>query len=771
LEQLAALARTDVNGKVHFSARNYGNKQEKGVLNMKISRRLIQDAAWDWRTVPGIFILVLAVISTGYGQEKQKTPPDGQEAVELSGVEVRSTRIKEPKQTEVKGTAADGYRVSQVTVGPFGEASVKDTPLAISTVSSEFLENAMVNSTTDALKYVPTVQISTGGSQITPYFAIRGFSASTWTFNMGLDGMRSFDIYEPMEDKERIEVLSGTNSFFYGITNPAGIVNYALKRPSKEPIERVTVSNFDQQFLAHVELGGPVRPSLGDKLDYRVNLLYGNAGQTAVENQSQERYLASGALAWQLGSKTTISLDSSWSKRNLRYAQALFMPSTTTGIPSAPEINKNWGAPYTGAWDWTTRIGVGVVSQLSNAITLRGAFRFSDINRKFLLNRQVWQNKALDYKWREDSAGPYDTYVPQFNLFADMKIKTGPVNHLLAAGGGIDSYDVENNHSRSQTFATKYSSNLYGTPWYPAYALPNAGTSTKETTVYENLMLFDRATAGNHLAFTAGLSLSRVNDKTTSISAGNVSSVSKYDDHAFTPNVSVSYKPVGFVTAYYSFGKGLQTGLVVPSGYTNTGTSFAPFVSKQHEVGVKAEISRMEVNLALFHIQQANSYTVTSGADSTYYQDGSVVNQGMELGFSGRLGNSLTLGGGYSLIDASVAKSSSASLTDKAPQGVAGQLGRLSAEYMIPHLRGLSLTAGVYSTGNTWVDAANTLSIPTAITADTGFRYDAKLVGRPVIMRLNIGNFTAHNYWTTRSGILYPGSPSAVAGSITVARF
>jgi iron complex outermembrane recepter protein len=738
---------------------------------MNILRRFTRDAVRDWRMVPGILVLVLTVVATGRSQEKQKIPPQEQDAVELSGIEVKSTRIKKPQHTEATGTTADGYRVSQVTVGPFGEASIKDTPLAISTVSSEFLENAMVNSTTDALKYVPTVQISTGGSQITPYFAIRGFSASTWTFNMGLDGMRSFNIYEPMEDKERIEVLNGTNSFFYGITNPAGIINYVLKRPSKTPIERVTLSSFDQQFLAHVELGGPISHLSGDKLNYRVNLLYGNDGQTAVKDQSQERFLASGALAWQLGSQTTISLDSSWSKRNLRYAQALFMPSTTTGIPSAPDISKNWGAPYTGAWDWTARVGVGAVSRLSNAVTLRGTFRFSDINRKFFLNRQVWQNKALDYKWREDCAGPYDTYVPQFNLFADVKIKTGMVNHLLAVGGGIDSYDVENNHSRSQTFATKYSSNLYGIPQYPAYALPSAGTSTVETTVYENLMLFDRATVGNHLAFTAGLSLSRVNDKTTNISSSSVSTVSKYDDHAFTPNVSVSYKPAGSVTAYYSFGEGLQVGLVVPAGYTNTGTSFAPFVSKQHEIGIKTEISRMEVNLALFHIQQANSYTVTSGSNSTYYQDGSVVNQGMELGFSGKLGDSLTLNGGYSLIDASVSKSSSTSLTGKAPQGVAGQLGRLSTEYAVPRLHGLSLTAGVYSTGNTWVDATNTLSIPTAVTGDAGFRYDARLVGRPVTMRLNIGNFSAHNYWTTRSGILYPGSPSTVAGSITVARF
>jgi iron complex outermembrane recepter protein len=713
-----------------------------------------------------LFCLSFSSFSYGVDGPQEKTSTESKEDVELSGIEVKSTKIKIPE-----GAASEGYRVDKVSVGPLGEVSEKDAPYAISTVSSEMIENTMATNTAEAVKYLPTVQVTTGGSQITPYFAIRGFSASTWTYNIALDGMRSFDIYEPLEDKERIEQLSGTNSIFYGITNPAGIVNYVLKRPTGISLARLSVDNYDQQFYTHLELGGQVKKAFGKELEYRLNLLYGDAGEAGVEHQTQERYLASGAMDWHTGKYTTVSLDASWSKRDLDYAQPLFMPSTASGVPAAPDTNKNWGAPYTGAWDTTTRVGLKVATRLTDVFSLRSNYRFTDIKRRYFLNRIVFQNKALSYRWRVDSQTLADTYVPQFNLYADAKFTTGPVRHVVTFGGSVDYFDTDNNGYRGTTYPTIYPATLYGTPSYRPYTLPPAGTSTAQTTTYENALIVDRIEIGKHWAALAGGSLSRVNDRLTSVTAANVSSVTKYDDYAFTPNVALSFKPINAVTTYYSFGQGLQEGSVVPSGSTNAGTIFSPFVSNQNEIGVKTQFSRVNANVALFRIQQANQYTTTSNSLTTYHQDGRTINKGAELTVSGKLTDSLTFNGGYTLTDAKIDKTSSTALQGKVAQGAAEQTGRLYLEYALPAIRNLILTGGVSFTGNTWVDASNTMSVPVAHPADAGLRYQTRLFGRDTVMRLDLNNFTGENYWTTRSGILYPGSPRIVTGSITVARF
>lgn len=687
-------------------------------------------------------------------------------AFELSGVEVRASRIKASR-----GTAADGYRVDRVSVGPLGEASGKETPFSISTVSGDMIENTMATNTIEALKYLPTVQSNTGASQITPYFTIRGFSASTWTYNMALDGMRSFDIYQPLEDKERIELLSGTNSFLYGITNPAGIVNYVLKRPTDTPMMYITLGNYDQQFYTHLDAGGPVRGIMNNRLNYRLNLLYGTPGDTGVEHQTQERFLASGALDWHVGRDTTVSLDASWSKRNLDYAQALFMPSAASGIPSAPDASRNWGAPYTGAWDSTTRVGAGLNSRLNDIFALRSNFRYSDIKREYFLNRQVWQNSALDYRWRVDSQAPFHTDVIQYDLYMDAEFRTGPLNHKVTFGGSLDCFDSGNNGYRGTTYATVYPSDLYGTPSYRPYSLPPRGTSTSQKTIYNNVLVADNIALGEHWSLLVGGSWSRVDDRLTSLSASDVKTINKYADYAFTPAVALSFKPVRQVIAYISYGQGLQQGTVVPAGAVNAGQMFSPFVSDQIEFGIKTEIGRMSINTSLFRIEQANQYTTGSGASTLYHQDGKAVNQGVEFVLSGKVTDDLALNGGFTFIDAKVDKAASAALQGKVPQGVAEESGRLYAEYALPFVPGLTLTGGMSFTGRTWVNAANTLSVPAVVTADAGLRLERNIFGKDTVMRLNISNLTGENYWTTRSGILYLGSPRIVTGSVTVAMF
>lgn len=666
-------------------------------------------------------------------------------------------------QAAADGSAAQGYRVERVRLGPLGEADLQDTPFTINAVSSDLIRNSGATNTTEALKYVPTIYSSTGASQLTPYFSMRGFSASTWTYNMALDGLRSFDIYQPLEDKERIEVLSGASGFLYGITSPAGMINYVSKRPVSKPLGELTVGTYDQQIYSQLDLGGPIVAN--PDLAYRLNLAYGDKGQTAVQGQSQERHLVSGAIDWHLAPATLLSLDASHSQRDLKYAQTLFMTTAAIGIPKAPDTSKNWGAPYTGASDATSRLGAALEHRFNDIFTLRAQARYSDIEREYFLNRQVWQNKNLDYKWRVDSQEHFHTTVGQFQVFLDANFTTGPLQHQLSVGADLDHFDSANNGYRGTTYSTVYAGNLYGTPDYRDWSLPPKGTSTAQETTYSTLLLSDRLNLGEHWSLLLGLNHASIDDRLTSTTAAGVSSTVAYETSKTTPAMALSFKPVPSVTTYVSYVEALQQGFVAGSTTSNAGEIFAPFVSKQREVGAKATLGGIGLNLAWFDIDQANQYV--DPATNRASQDGRETHRGWEFSLTGKLSERLRLTGGFTVLEARIDKA--AANVGKTPQGVPENMARLYAEYDLPFVAGLTLNGGASYTGKIPWDAANTLYVDAVTVYDAGLRYRTKLAGKDTTWRLNVANLSDKNYWTTRSGILYPGAPRTLSASLTLA--
>ncbi|WKN20214.1 TonB-dependent siderophore receptor [Azotobacter vinelandii] len=678
-------------------------------------------------------------------------------------LELGETRIVDDQLAD--GSAELGYRVESIQLGPLGNGKLQDTPFSINTVSGELIRNTQATNTTEALKYVPTVYSNTGASQITPYFTLRGFTASTWTYNMAVDGMRNFDVYQPMEDKERIEVLNGANGFLYGITSPAGMINYTLKRPTKRTLREFTLGTYDQQVYGHLDLGG----SLTDDLRYRLNLLQSDEGDTnGIDDQSQERHLYSGALDWQVSPDTLLMLDASRSRRDLEHAQALFMTSAAIGIPSAPNMAKNWGAPYTGAMDATNRFGIGLETRLNDVFSLRAKARYSRIERSYFLNRLSFVNKDLDYRWRVDSQEEFDTLVKQYNLFLDANFSTGPLQHLFTVGLTRDSYDSADTGYRGTTYATVYPGNLHGNTGYPAWTEPPRGTSTSQETHYTTLIFAERISIGDKWTIMIGGTRARVDDRSTSRSATGVETTTRYDEQEFSPAYSIAFKPIPAVTAYASYVESLQQGMVAGATQANAGEVFSPYVSKQKEVGLKATLGNMDLSLAWFHIEDANQNVDTATNVAT--QDGKAIHKGWEFSATGRLTERLTLTGGYTKLDARIDRASANE--GKTPQGVPESMAKLYAEYDLPGSTshsGLTLTGGVTYTEEVPWDASNTLYVHSVTLWDAGLRYRARIRDKDTTWRLSVSNLTDKDYWTTRSGILYLGAPRTVSLSSTVA--
>jgi iron complex outermembrane receptor protein len=200
--------------------------------------------------------------------------------------------------------------------------------------------------------------------------------------------------------------------------------------------------------------------------------------------------------------------------------------------------------------------------------------------------------------------------------------------------------------------------------------------------------------------------------------------------------------------------QGLEAGTVIATQFnglpvTNGGQSDAPTLDRQYELGAKAQLGESLVTLALFDINRATAVFVLN-ADDTYtsLRGAREEHKGAELGISGKVTPDLTLWGGATWFSAKITREpDDPTLVGKVPVGVARSLAKVYGEYALRAVPGLALTAGVYYTGNQWVDAPNTATIPSFTTADIGARYETRVYGRPTILRFNVSNLADKDYW------------------------
>ncbi|HBE76196.1 MAG TPA: TonB-dependent siderophore receptor [Firmicutes bacterium] len=680
----------------------------------------------------------------------EKVSDQNSDSVPVTDVEVTDTK--------------EGSRNNQVQAGPLGEQDSKSMPYSINTVTSGSISNSQAQSSSDALKYIPTVQNTTGGSRVTDYYVIRGFTSSVWTNNTAVDGMKSYDNIEPIEDKEKIEVLSGANGLIYGITSPGGMINYITKRPTDTPLTDITVGDYGgAQAYVHGDFGGPLDEN--KKLDYRLNVLYVDNGEVGIEHQTNQRDLISGALDWHLNSNTQLSFDAVHFYRDLEYSQALFMVGSATSIPDAPDSSKNWGAPYSFTKDEINKFGMKLDSKLNEVFTLRSAFRYGIIEREFATYREKWVNDDYDYKLQVNYQGNYQTVTRQGNLFLDAQFATGIIQHKASLGWSGDDveYRYPLNGTKTYTSTATYLSNLTD----PDYVtnpdvIVSSGSPyrTTEKTNTQSKILVDQMTFNDFWSVLIGGNYAQIDDQNCDLSTGIQGDV--YNKGKFTPSAAILYRPVSNITIYTSYVEALQKGLIAASTAANAGEIFEPYVSTQYEVGLKTRFGGIDLNVAVFSISQANAYTDPGTNISS--PDGREVNKGAELTLNGKVTKNLTLGGGLTVLDAEVKKASTVSIEGKIPQGVAEQMARIYADYTLPWIPDLAITSGLSYTGKEWVDSQNTLSIPAVFTGDMGIRYQMKMKsGHNLIWRLTVNNIANTDYWTTRSGILYLGNPRTTA--------
>jgi len=731
-------------------------------------RRLTLDHLW----LGGVSLLAVSAM-IGSAQAEDVAVPDivvtGDDA--LASQDSTQAAPAVGAQGAQEGSAESGYRMKTVNVGPLGKQSPQDTPLTINSVSSELIENLAASSTSEAMRYNPTVRPQLGSNLSANYFMIRGFSYSS-NGAAAVDGMRASVGIEPVEDKERIEILNGASAFFYGFTGPGGMVNYVLKRPTETTLNRIRIGNYGgQQGYVQGDFGGPL--TVGDgQFGYRFNFVKVGDGTVGIDRETHPRQLYSGAFDWHVTSSATLSLEASHFDRDINNQQAYFLVGKATAIPPAPDLHKNYGAPYNFTHDEYNRVGASLNWKVNDVFTLRSAFRYTASENRSINMRDSFINNAGDYNYYMQIKSTNQALNTQGYTFVDANFTTDFIHHDVTFGYAHTYVESRNAYPNGDTNKWGFPTSIIGNILNPTYpADPNVAINTGHTTrATEKTQLIsalvaDKVTFNDQWSILLGANAPRVEDTTWAANTG--AQTANYAATRVTPMGAVLFKPWSNITTYVAYTQSLQQGPTAPSTSINYGQALPPYLATQWETGVKATFGRMDLNLALFDIEKANAYT--DPVTTLYTLDGRERHRGAEFTFTGKATDQITLGGGFTALDATITKSSTASLVGKAPLGAPNSLANVFGEYAVDFAPGLFLLGGATYTGREWVNAANSISIPHVFLLDAGARYEMKVGGKPTTFRVNVTNLLDRRYWTNKGDdMLYTGAPRTVSFSMTM---
>ncbi|MDO8825792.1 TonB-dependent receptor [Methylophaga sp.] len=684
----------------------------------------------------------------GYGI-KATPSVDTSELVHLPSVKVTADA---ERNLQFEGTAADGYRVKTVSsVGGLGSMNLQDTPFSISVIPKELIENVQASSPDDIYRINPSTRTSTPQSTgWSPLVNIRGFP----TYDVSEDGLRRpYNHAAVLEDKERIEVLSGLSGFLYGAAPPAGMINFVSKRPTQERLSNITVGNYGgNQYYVHGDFGGRIDEA--ENMGYRLNVVRQD-GNTVVDDQEIDRTLVSGAFDWQLSDQLLLELKASYNQYKTQAPSAYWFFNDAIPRGKAPDASKNWSQPWIQDEFENKQVGGRLSYQLNDSITLRGGYTKSYIDRPVQDHTMNSMFSTSQYRQLRQRVGETKSEINGGQAFADFAFDTAGIAHKLTLGYyTYTAKDWNTTYAPNTGYQGPYSMD---TPTHvPEYSFPEntgqlylAGKASND-----NFMLGDLIQFTPRWSALVGVNHSRITSK--NYNSLGYKSQPDYDKFRNSPSISVMFKPIPTVTTYITYNEGLEMGGIAPLGTTNQYEIMPPMVSRQKEIGIKAEVGGVFLTSALFEIEKAYEF---ANATNTYTQDGRQNHRGAEFSATGKLTERLTIVGGLTLLDPSVRGGDN---DGKDPRNVAKKVAKLYSEYALPFVPGLSLTGGAYYTGEQWANNANTYRLPSYTTYDLGLRYTTLTAGKPLTLRLYASNITDKDYWQNS---YYVGPPRSIAFS------
>ncbi|WP_394065518.1 TonB-dependent siderophore receptor [Alcaligenes sp. WGS1538] len=682
------------------------------------------------------------------------------DATQLEAVTVHGRRDSLPQVYEGGQVAAGGR------VGLLGDKDFMETPFSTISYTEKFIADRQARDITDVIAATDPAVFATGVTGIiAENYSIRGFSSSTndVSFN-GLYGVSPFYRASP-EMFERIEVLKGPSALLNAMPpggSVGGAVNLVPKRAGEEPLASVTASYMaNSQFGGHVDLGS--RFGEDKQFGIRFNGVY-REGESAIKQQDKKTQLASLGLDWR-GERTRVSAD--------LYASEERVDGPTRGINLAPGVD----IPKPPRPDTLLNPSWAFFDTRDQGAMVRGEF---DVNESLTVYAAAGASKT-QYKTTSvqtvqvfNAAGDYRTNASDLLFEVDKRsaeagvrgrFQTGAIGHQWSLSATHYAHTDEQ-FGRRNVLGADWVTNIYDPAWGPAPSSFSAPAISKTKLRLNSVGLADTVSfAQDRVQLTLGLRHQTVVSDTFDVRTGD--RTSRYDQSATTPAVALLVQATDRLSFYMNYIEGLSQGSTAPMTAANAGEVFAPFKTRQKEVGLKLDLGEFAHTLSLYEIKRPSSYT--DPYSNVFSFGGEQRNRGVEWTFFGSLTPGLRLMGGVAYLDPKLTRSAGGLNQGNMAAGLPRLQAKLGLEWDVPGAQGLTLTANATSVSRQYINADNSQSVPGRTIYDLGARYATKVSGRPLTLRASVANVGNKAYWAmpqwTSLGL---GAPRTVMLSATM---
>jgi iron complex outermembrane recepter protein len=685
-------------------------------------------------------------------------------------------------KADSQATDATGKLKKDASLGILGEKAVLDTPFSIQSYTEQAIKDKQADSIAGILKNDPSIRTTTNSGHLNENFMIRGF-AVTWedaningAYGMSPSGRTPTDILSSAS------VLKGPNALIAGMA-PGGSIGGVVMATTKRADRVLTQVSALYEDGGYYKSGIDVSRRFGEdnKFGARVSATYGQ-GEHIADGLEDENTAAVLALDYTTD-QAKINFDA-YSVRDKRDggSPAMISFATLGRVLPAPDGKLNY-FPHLEGMQSANYVGLsGEYKLLPNLKVFAGAgfnereyrghlFGTRMIVGDYPMNHQGMGNTSPLVGANGDALAQYyrvgsKEHNTTFNAGLEGQIFTGDISHTLAFRTDY----LKRKYSQHKGRGAKevyFPTNIYN-PSSEGH-MPDTWPEIVPTAddVYVSYSLSDQISMlDDKLQFILGVRYQDMNLKALTTNT-------KLKDDKLSPSAAIVIKPFGEETSFYaSYVEGLVRGATVSNeADANYNKTFAPFESKQYEIGAKYQGDRWLHTLALYQIKKPSTMTDTSYRDPNNANikqitiDGAKTeSKGVEYGFSGKVTEDLIVYGNLAYIDTEYKKgllTGGVDISGNTIEGTPEITAGVGVDYTLPYVEGLSVNAFVTYVDDQYLTANNNLKLPDYTLVDLGAKYTTKLGGVNTTFRANVDNVADKKYW---DGVFTSGFTTVGAG-------
>ncbi|MFT6168086.1 MAG: iron complex outermembrane receptor protein [Celeribacter sp.] len=623
------------------------------------------------------------------------------------------------------GGAVDGYAAATSSAATTGALSRVETPVSVSVVGADQIEDQGASSVVEALRYTAGVFGEyRGTSNLRDEIVMRGFGDRSFV-PKSLDGMALGSSAFQLDPYflERVEAVKGPNSVVSGQATPGGMIAMTSKRPTEDQSNELQLSLGSDNYQ---RINGDFQGDLNadGSLSYR---FVGSAWQKNLQDSfDQSRYMIAPSVKWDISPATTLTVSALY-QNEPEAGQRGFLPylGTMVSTSNGAWIDEDFQS-YAPDYDYVNRetksLGYEVAHELSNGWTLNHKLRWSEVDMEHS-QLGLWSSS-------DDGAGNYPLYVfvdegTTTSLIGDVSlagtIETGAVTHNVTLG--LDSQRVEDSSAYARSgavFTYNFADNI--TPSVAdieAVTLDGYVSASTTTSTQTGIYAQDQFALGQWSVL-AGLRYDWAETSTTET----------YTSEALTGRLGLSYEFDNGLVTYLSYSTSFEP---VNQLDTDGNPSYDPTTARQWELGAKwaSADDRVFVSAALFDIRKEN--IVESHTDegvTITEQIGAVSSKGFELEAQGQVTDRLSVVAAYGY---NKGEYETGSNKGNAFYAVPEETASLWLKYDL--LEGLQTSVGARYVGTSWNASTNDFQVPDYTLFDAG-------------LSVNLGEF-----WSDASGV------------------